>query len=102
MVALKKELANTLFTTTFTTTFTTIQPKLIAYLPSNININININMIRRRSTFSSQINFRKSSTHSTVSLTPYYERLEIQNNLLNEDKQELVESFKFSYASSKK
>jgi len=94
MIKLKRELANTLFTTTFTT----IQSKLIAYLPSNININ----MIRRRSTFSSQINFRKSSTHSTVSLTPYYERLEIQNNLLNEDKQELVESFKLSYASSKK
>jgi len=50
-----------------------------------MDIDIDINMIRGRSTSSSQISFRESSTHSAASSIPYHKRIEIQNNLLNED-----------------
>ena len=59
-------------------------------------------MIRRRSASSSQISSRESSTHSIASSTPYYERMEIQNNLLNEDIQKLVDSSQLSYTSNNK
>ena len=73
----------------------------MAHLPSNMDIDIDINMIRGRSTSSSQISFRESSTYSAASSIPYHKRIEIQNNLLNEDEQEPVERFELSYASGK-
>ena len=98
MVVPMIELVNILFSTTFTA----IQPKLITHLPSNMDTDVNINMIRRRSTFFGQISSRGLPTHLVASLVLYHERMDIQNNLLNEDKQEPVESFKLSYVSSKK
>ena len=89
MVTPIRELANTLFSTSFTT----LQSNPMAQLPSNMDI------IRGRSASSSQISSRESLTHSAASSTPYHERMEIQNNLLNEDEQEPVESFELSYAS---
>ena len=97
MVASIRELVNILFPTTFTA----IQPKPMTYLPFNMDIDVDIDMIRRRSTSFSQISSRKSPTHSVASSVPYHERMEIQNNLLNKDKQEPVKSFKLSYVSSK-
>lgn len=97
MVTPTRELAYILFPITFTT----IQPKLMAHLPSNTDIDIDINMIRGRSTSSSQISFKESSTQSAASSIPYHKRIEIQNNLLNENEQKPVERFGLSYASGK-
>jgi len=66
-----------------------------------MDIDIDIDMIRRRSTSSSQISSKELLTYSVVSSIPYHKRIEIQNNLLNEDKQELVESFELSHTSGK-
>jgi len=62
---------------------------------------INVDIIRERSTSFSQISSKELSVHSASSSIPYYKKIEIQNNLLNKDKQKLVKSFEFSYISSK-
>ena len=95
MVAPIRELVNTLFSTSFTT----LQSNPMAQLPSNMNMDVDIDIIRGRSASSSQISSIKSLTHSAASSTPYHKRMEIYNNLLNKDKQELVESFELSYTS---
>jgi len=95
MVAPIRELANTLFSTSFTT----LQSNPMAQLPSNMDMDVNIDIIRGRSASSSQISFGESLTHSAALSTPYHKRMKIQNNLLNKDKQEPVESFELSYAS---
>jgi len=65
-------------------------------------MNMNIDMIREISTSSSQISFKESSTHSAISSTLYYKRIEIQNNLLNEDIQKPVKNFELSYVLNNK
>ena len=82
IVVLIRELVNILFFTYSTT----LQSNPIAQLPSNIDMDVDINIIRERSTFSSQISSRESSTHLAILSIPYHERIEIQNNLPNKDK----------------
>jgi len=67
-----------------------------------MDIEIATNIIRERSAFSSRISSRDSSTHSLTSLCPYYERIEIQNNLLDEHIQNPVDNSQLSYTSNGK
>jgi len=57
----------------------------MAQLLSNIDIDVNIDIIRKRSTSSSKLNSRETSTHSITSSVPYYEKMEAQNNFLNKE-----------------
>jgi len=66
-----------------------------------MDMDINVDIIRERSTSFSQISFKEPLIHSASSSIPYCKRIKIQNNLLNEDKQELVKSFELSYIFSK-
>ena len=72
----------------------------MAQFPSNMNMYINTNIIRERFTSFSKVSLRKPSTYSTVSFTPYYQRMKIQNNFLDEDVQEPIDSSQLSYASN--
>ena len=68
--------------------------------PSNMNIYVNTNIIRGRFTSSSKVSSRKPSTYSTASFTPYYQRMKIQDNFLDEDVQEPIDSSQLSYVSN--
>ena len=72
----------------------------MAQFPSNMNMYINTNIIRERFTSFSKVSLRKPSTYSTASFTPYYQRMKIQNNFLDEDVQEPIDSSQLSYASN--
>ena len=89
MVASIRELANKLF---FTSAIN-LQSFQMTQFPSNMDMDININIIRERSTSSSKISSKELSTHSTASSTLYHQRIEIQNNFLDEDVQEPIDSF---------
>jgi len=65
-------------------------------------MNIATNIIRERSASFSRISFRDSSTHSLASSYSYYERIEIQNNLLDEHIQNPVDNSQLSYTSNNK
>ena len=88
-----RELVNTLFSTTTTA----MEPSQIAELLSNIDINIKTDIVRGKSTSSSKNNFIKSSILSQASLMAYHERIEIMNNLLNEDIQDSIDSSQLSH-----
>ena len=98
MVVLIRELANKLSSTSAIN----LQPLQMAQFPSNMDMDIDTNIIRGRSTSSSKTSLRELFTHSTTSSTPYHERMEIQNNFLNKDIQELVNSSQLSYVSNNK
>ena len=98
MVAPIRELANTLFSTLFIA----LQPFPMAQLPSIMDMDVNTDIIRGRSASSNRISSRESSTHLNASSVPYHKRMGIQNNLLNEDVQEPVDSSQLSYASNNK
>ena len=66
-----------------------------------MDMDIGNNIIRGMSTSSSRISLRESSTHLITSLSPYHKRMEIQNNPLNKDVQEPIDSSQLSYASNK-
>ena len=81
MVMLIRKLVNILFSTSAFT----LQSFQIAQLPSNMDMNVDSDIIRGKSTSSSKISLRKSSTNSITSLSPYYKRIKMQNDLLDED-----------------
>ena len=60
-------------------------------------MDINIDIIKRRSASSSKLNSRKSSIFSNVSSFPYHERMERNNNLLDKDVWDPIDSFQLSY-----
>jgi len=91
-----RELVNILFSTSSTA----LQPSPMAQLSFTIDIDVDNNIIRIRSAFSSKFSSRELSTYSTTSFIPYHKRMEIQNNLLNKNIQESVDSFQISYVSS--
>jgi len=66
-----------------------------------MDMDIDSNIIRGMSASSSRISSRESSTHLIISLSPYNKRMEIQNNPLNKDVQEPIDSSQLSYASNK-
>ena len=57
----------------------------MAQFPFSMDMDMNTNIIRERSAFSNKFSFRESSTHSITSSILYHKRMEIQNNLLNEN-----------------
>ena len=65
----------------------------MAKIPSNMDI------IRGRLTSSSKLSLRELSTHSNASLVPYHEKIEAQNNILDEEIQEPIDSFQLFYTS---
>ena len=81
MVVPIRELVNTLFSTSTTT----IQSLQMACLPSTMDMNIDIDIIRERSASSSRINSRESLIDSKASSMAYHERMEVINNLLNDN-----------------
>jgi len=64
-----------------------------------MDMNINCNIIRRL-TFSSKINLRKPSVISNTLTTLYHKRIDINNNLLDKDIQNLIDSSQLSYNNS--
>ena len=62
-----------------------------------MDMNINTNTIRGRSNSSNKVSSRELSTHSNASTTPYYEKIEIQNNFLDEDIQKQIKSPQLFY-----
>ena len=89
MVVPIRELVNKPF---HTSTFD-LQPQQMAKIPSNMDI------IRGRLTSSSKLSLRELSTHSNASLVPYHEKIEAQNNILDEEIQEPIDSFQLFYTS---
>jgi len=69
----------------------------MANLPSYIDMNIDSNFIKRRSTSLSKTNSREALVLLNASFTPYYERMEIKNNLLDGDIWDLINSSQISY-----
>ena len=67
-------------------------------LPSNMDININCDIIRERSALSSKASSRNSSVFSSTSFAPYYEYIELNNNLLDIEFPEPINSSQLSYA----
>ena len=98
MVVPIRELADRLFSTSAIN----LHPLQMAQFLSNMDMDINTNIIRESFTFSSKVSSRESSTYSTVSFTLYHQRMEIQNNFLDEDIQEPIDSSQLSYASDNK
>ena len=76
-----RELANIQFSNSLasTTYFS------IAQIPSNIDMNVNYNSIREKSALSSKASLRNLSISSSTLLVLYYKYIEINNNLLNFD-----------------
>jgi len=81
MVVPITELVNKLF---FTLAIN-LQPLQMAQFPSDIDIDINTDIIRGKSTFSRKVSSRELSTQFSASSTLYHQRMEIQNNFLDED-----------------
>ena len=69
----------------------------MANLPSYIDMNIDSNFIKRRSTSLSKTNSREALVLLNASFTPYYERMKINNNLLDGDIWDLINSSQISY-----
>ena len=69
----------------------------MANLLSNINMNIDINIIRGRFASSSKLNLREFSILSNTSSSLYYERMEGNNNLLDKDIWNPIDSSQLSY-----
>ena len=81
MIAPIRELANIYFSTSATSS----KPSTMANLPSYMDMDINSNIIRGRSASFSKINSRVSSILFNVSSSPYYEKIKINNNLLDKN-----------------
>ena len=93
MVVPIRELANTLFSTSATSS----QPFTMANLPSNMDMDVDIDIIRGRSASSNRNSSRESSILSNALSSSYHERMEMQNNLLDENVQNPIDSPQLSY-----
>jgi len=76
MVALTRELVNTLIS--ITTKATILDPMVL----NNYNMDMDIDTPRERSVSSSTNSLRAFSVHSNTSSIPYHKRMEIQSNNL--------------------
>jgi len=82
---------------TLSTSATSSKSSAMANLLSNIDMNIDINIIRGRFASSSKLNLREFSILSNASSSLYYERIEENNNLLDEDIWNPIDSSQLSY-----
>jgi len=69
----------------------------MAQISSNIKIDVNNNIIRERSTFSSKAGSRNPLISSSISLVPYYQYIEVNNDLLDNKNREPIDSSQLSY-----
>ena len=92
-----RELVNILFSTLTTT----VQSLQMACLPSTRNMDVDTDIIRRRYTSSSKVSSRESLIDSKASSMAYHKRIEIMNNLLNNDIWEPINSSQLLYALNK-
>jgi len=69
----------------------------MAQIPSNIDIDVNIDIIRGRSSLTSRISLRSSSTALNTSSIPYHQYMELNNDLSDIESQELIDSSQLSY-----
>ena len=65
--------------------------------PANMAMDVNSNIIRRRLNSPSSISSRSTLIVSKVSFMSYYEKTKINNNLLDEEFANLIDSFQLSY-----
>ena len=70
----------------------------MAQISSNTDMDVNCNIIRGRSTLSNKSGLRGSSISSSTSLVPYYKCIEINNDLLDLNILDPIDSFQLSYA----
>jgi len=97
MVVPIRELANKYISTT---TFISI-PTQIAIKPAYETMGVDQNnIIRERSTSPSNVSFRRNSISSRASSVPYHKKMEINNNLLDEEFTEPIDSSQLSYNDS--
>jgi len=95
MVVPNRDLGNKQFS--FSSAFITSTITQIAQFPaSNLAIDIddadNSNNVRRRSHFSSKASSKYATVSSSTSSIPYNERIEINNNLLDDDFKDSIDS----------
>jgi len=57
-----------------------------------MDMDINCNITRERSAFFSKASSKKSSVFSSTSSAPYHEHMELNNNLLNIESPEPIDS----------
>ena len=70
----------------------------MAQFPSSLNIDIDIDtIIREKSNLSSKANLRSSSIFSSTSSAPYYECMELNNNILDVNIRDPINSSQLSY-----
>ena len=64
----------------------------IAKFSSNMDIDVNCNNIKKRSALSSKANSRSSLISSSTSSMPYHEYMDMNNNILDDNIQEPIDS----------
>jgi len=70
----------------------------MTHTPASVAMNIDgFNSFRRRNNFPSNVSFRSSSVLSKASSIPYFKRIEIKNDLPDEDIVEPINSSQLSY-----
>jgi len=69
----------------------------MSQLPSNMDIDINCDIIRGRSALSSKASSRNSSVFSSTSSASYHKYIELNNNLLDIEFPEPINSSQLSY-----
>ena len=89
MVATIREPANI----HFSTSALNLKPLLIANLLSEMDMDIDCNIIRGRSTSSSKVSPRNSLVILNASSISYHKRMEINNNLPDEDSRDPIDSY---------
>ena len=94
MVAPVREVANKQFSNSSANTF----HSTMAHFPSNMDMDVNCdNIIRGRSALPSKANSRSSSIFSSTSSAPYYECMELNNNILDVNIRDPINSSQLSY-----
>ena len=69
----------------------------MTFIPANVAIDIYNDFIRGRSNFPSKVSLRSALILSAASSISYHERMEIKNNLPNEDIVDPIDSSQLSY-----
>jgi len=69
----------------------------MAKMPADVVIDVDDDNIRGRSFLPSKVSLRSTSVTSNTSSIPYYEKMEINNDLLDKEVRDLVDSSKLSY-----
>ena len=69
----------------------------MAQLPSNMDMDVDYDIIRGRSTSSSKANSRNSLVSSSTSSIPYHQCMEMNNDLLDIEIQDPIDSSQLSY-----